>query len=532
MKNYKVLLTASGIGSRLGDLTKFTNKSLVTVGNKPVICYIIEKYPKEIEFVVTLGYFGSHVKQFLKIAYPQRKFTFVYVDNYNGKGSSLAWSQICAKDHLQCPFIYNACDTIVTSKIPCEIKENWIGVSKGKDSSQYDSVNLNKEKYAISLHDKGYIGSSYLHIGLIGVLDYKEYWNTIENLYNSNPNDKTLNDVSVIKKMLSNGKKWKTINFNNWIDIGNVDSLKNARIFFKNKFNVLEKSKESISIVNDKIIKFFYDDDIVKKRVLRSKLLPEIVPTISSESKNFYSYDYIKGNLASDVITPELMKDLINWANCNLWKKVDLKEDFSYHCNYFYKVKTKNRIKEFLSKYAFENINYINNIKINSLNNLLDKVPWDFLINETPRQFHGDFILDNIIIGKNNKFNLIDWRHEFGDNLTSAGDVYYDLAKMNHNLTVNHDIVCKNLFKIEVKKDRVNIDILRKDSLVKCNETFLKEVKKLGYNIDKIEILTGLVWLNMSSLHHYPFDKFLYYYGILKLFLSIENYYKNIKESN
>ena len=26
------------------------------------------------------------------------------------------------------------------------------------------------------------------------------------------------------------------------------------------------------------------------------------------------------------------------------------------------------------------------------------------------------------------------------------GDLYYDLAKLNHNLTVNHDIVGKNLF--------------------------------------------------------------------------------------
>ena len=59
---YKVLLTASGIGSRLGDLTKFTNKSLVTIGNKPALAHIVEQYPEDIEFVVTLGYFGSHVK--------------------------------------------------------------------------------------------------------------------------------------------------------------------------------------------------------------------------------------------------------------------------------------------------------------------------------------------------------------------------------------------------------------------------------------------------------------------------------------
>jgi dTDP-glucose pyrophosphorylase len=41
MAEYKVLLTTSGLGSRLGNLTKFTNKSLVRIGDKPVISHII-----------------------------------------------------------------------------------------------------------------------------------------------------------------------------------------------------------------------------------------------------------------------------------------------------------------------------------------------------------------------------------------------------------------------------------------------------------------------------------------------------------
>ena len=45
MAEYKVLLTTSGLGSRLGNLTKFTNKSLVRVGDKPAISHIIESYP-------------------------------------------------------------------------------------------------------------------------------------------------------------------------------------------------------------------------------------------------------------------------------------------------------------------------------------------------------------------------------------------------------------------------------------------------------------------------------------------------------
>ena len=46
MEEYKVLLTTSGLGSRLGNLTKFTNKSLVRIGDKPTISHKINDLPE------------------------------------------------------------------------------------------------------------------------------------------------------------------------------------------------------------------------------------------------------------------------------------------------------------------------------------------------------------------------------------------------------------------------------------------------------------------------------------------------------
>ena len=102
---YKVLITTSGIGSRLGEITDFTNKSLVRIGNQPVLSHIIESYPLDTEFVITLGHFGSHVKQFLLLAYPDKNFEFVHVDKFKGEGSSLGYSLLQAEEKLQCPFL-------------------------------------------------------------------------------------------------------------------------------------------------------------------------------------------------------------------------------------------------------------------------------------------------------------------------------------------------------------------------------------------------------------------------------------------
>lgn len=128
MVEYKVLLTTSGLGSRLGNLTKFTNKSLVRVGDKPVISHIVETYPKDVEFVVTLGHYGSHVKQYLSIAHPDRKFQFVEIDSYMGEGSSLLYSMSLAEKYLRCPFIFHACDIILPNNYINNINfsSNWV----------------------------------------------------------------------------------------------------------------------------------------------------------------------------------------------------------------------------------------------------------------------------------------------------------------------------------------------------------------------------------------------------------------------
>ena len=80
------------------DLEFFTNKSLVRVGKKPAISYIVESYPKEIEMVITVGYFANQVQDFLTLAYPDRNFKFINVDKFDGEGTSLGYSMLKAKD--------------------------------------------------------------------------------------------------------------------------------------------------------------------------------------------------------------------------------------------------------------------------------------------------------------------------------------------------------------------------------------------------------------------------------------------------
>ena len=177
---YKVLITTSGLGQRLGELTKYTNKSLIRIGKKPAISYIIEAYPKEIELVITIGHFGNQIKDFIKIAYPDRKITFVEVDKYQGPGSSLGYSMLAAKKSLQCSFIFHAADTIVTEVIHAPDK-NWNGGFKGTSSASYSTFTVSKNGVG-KINDKGALGYDFIHIGLVGIKDLSLFGITL-NLY-------------------------------------------------------------------------------------------------------------------------------------------------------------------------------------------------------------------------------------------------------------------------------------------------------------------------------------------------------------
>lgn len=528
MDTYKVLITTSGIGSRLGELTKYTNKSLVRVGKKPALSYIIESYPENVPLVITIGYFAKQVRDFVGLVYPNRKIEFVEVGNYDGSGSSLGYSMLQAKEKLQCPFIFHAGDTIIDDKIdkiPVPDK-NWVAGFKSSDASQYRSLNIVGDKL-LNINDKGATDFDFIHIGLVGINQYQAFWNFLEEIYEGNKFDLSLNDTVVINAMIHrNDSKFHFLPFQTWFDIGNVKALQRTREWVKDKDNliVLDKFDESIFIFDNFVIKFFYNQKNVEERLARSEILKGLVPKIDSISGNFYRYKYVAGDIYSRVATPSDFIKFLEWSENNLWKKTEEVDDqkFKEICYKFYYQKTIERIKKLMDLEKIKDQeDIINEERIPSLKELLEEVDFNWLSSAQQFQFHGDFILDNIVKTESG-YCLLDWRQNFGG-LLKAGDKYYDLAKLNHNLTVNHDMVNQNLFTIGVNsKGQVNCDIFRKENLVACQEVFYNFINQHGYDLKKVKTLTALIWLNMSPLHPHPFNLFLYYFGKLNLWRSLQ----------
>lgn len=506
--SYQVLLTTSGLGQRLGDLTKFTNKSLVMVGDRPALSYIIEAYPVETEFVVTLGHFGDHVRQFLALAYPERCFAFVPVDVYDGPGSSLAYSILQAEKFISGPFIFHACDTIVKDEAIPEPESNWLGGAKVSEGSHYTSLDVSNG-IVTKLKDKGELVYDFSYIGLAGIYHWQEFFQLLRDVVEKNQQLSSLSDVSALKILLLS-YPFQLQQFQRWIDIGNVDGLKKARALLPGTYQVLDKNGESIFIFSDSVIKFFANSEVCANRVQRAKILDGLVPKFLGSSTNFYRYEFTPGKLMADSRQELDFKNLLWWLKNNLWVYQE-KENFQLDCRKFYLDKTQQRIDRlFLQTGETDQSELINGKMILSVTDLLRYLPDDFC-HGVPVRMHGDLILDNILQTETG-FCLLDWREDFAGDL-EVGDWYYDLAKLNHNLTFNHQLVNQQAYTFQKTDNGIECDILRKHSLVKFQEILRNFVLSQGLDWQRVEILTALIWINMAPLHADPLNKFLFYFG-------------------
>lgn len=518
----KVVIPTAGCGSRLGKLTKYTNKALLRVGNKAVISHIIESYPKDTTFIILVGYKKDLVKEYLSFAHPTLDFVFLNVFDIK----SLGFSLLRAKNHLQEPFIFHACDTILT-KVKTEVETTWMTLSESTDDCYRLVTYYNDEVQAI--HDKGRISKEdydqYHYVGVAGIYHYELFWKYLEGL---NTDDESVSDVDVFNCFLEANTepiRGHFIESDCWYDTGNLEGLERARNAFKTGYNVLYKTDEDIFINNGLVVKFFADKEKCVDRLNRYDFsLAKLTPEILFRSSNFFSYKKIEGKTLAKTITPERTIHFLNWANSNLWEfqKNTYDTDFPAKCKEFYFEKTLQRARLFYEKFDLQDQKeVINNESLpTTYNVILSLAKITFLFSGIRCKFHGDLVVENILDVEDD-FVLIDWRQDFaGDKVW--GDIYYDLAKFAHSLIIRHDVLINKNFFIEEIRDgellQYRIDFLESRMYRDCLNVFYAWCKKHNFSLDKIKCLVGIIWMNMAPLHEREMGIFLMKMGKLMTF--------------
>lgn len=517
----KFCILAAGKGIRNTSISGL-HKALLPLENKPVISHIIEKLDSDVDIVIAVGYKSDQIKSYITAVHSDRNVQFVDVDNYDGVGSGPGYSLLCCKDYLQEPFVFTSADTLVGGQLPImDINEDWLGCSFVEENDSINYCLVSGSKYLDELY---YGTGTKAYIGMAGVYNYELFWNALEE-------HKILKDEYQVIHGFEGINRIKLINFV-WHDTGNNESYNEARKYFDNEI-VANKDDEAIFIDNNVVVKYFSDEEKVRLRVERTNYLNGTVPKLNHIHANMYSYDYVPGDLLSNIAEEDILLDFLNYCQSNLWNEVYDKElIIDDACDEMYQNKTKERVLYF-SESSLDKIEYINGIRVAPIYSMLDEIEWYRFYNRAiPSRFHGDLQPENILYdSSNNNFVLLDWRHSFGSSL-AVGDVYYDLGKLYHALLINGTFMLNDMFDYNVCENKAVVQFHIKSNLMYFMDVFEKFCSDNNYLWSNVELIGILQYFNICSLYGDfkggKYGEFLFLYGkyLLAKFLNREICYE------
>jgi NDP-sugar pyrophosphorylase family protein/thiamine kinase-like enzyme len=502
-----VIIPTAGLGSRLGDLGKFLNKSLLTYKHKPIIAHIIDQFPEDTKFIIPVGYKKEQVIDFCTLTYPEINFEFIEITHYTESFTGPGYTIKQCLESINSPFFYIPCDSYFTEELATSYAEDTCFVKQVSEdmAHHYTMCKIDQDR----------------------IIDYR-FKETTEDSWSAFTGIMYVKDFESFKFRLKESespeiiwtiqKNCKSEVLNSWIDFGNL-AIYQAEVKKTQDYD-FTKTDEVTYIVNNKVVKCWKDSAIPFKKHKKYLTNPKVYPENITYKGQFIAYDYCPGTtvyVKNDINSFNIM---LEWLNEKVWimqPNVDIKSDALS----FYKDKTLKRIKQFIENNTLPTVTHINDVPVKDYNYYLNNINFELLSNDLlPAFTHGDLQFDNIIATHDNQFKIIDWRHEFG-NSVEVGDLYYDLAKLYGGFVIDYGKIKKNIFGITKKDTKIYLDIPHCNNHELYITKLLEYIKNKGYNEYKVQLLVPIIFWNMSPLHSKPFDEFLWYLGIL-LFAKLE----------
>jgi len=523
---YKVCILAAGAGARMGALAENINKATLPVNSKGIISYIIDKFSPEIEMVIAVGHKKETVIDYLSLAHPERKITIIEIDKFIGPATGPGYSLLQCREYLQCPFILCSADTLVIEDIP-EPDKNWFGIAPVKETEKFCTVKI-KNDLICQLDDKIKTNNKFAFIGLSGIKDYEDFFSSLQK--NTDPIMSEVQVSNGFNKLIE--KKLVPIGFT-WFDTGSLSNyIETNKSFSGEKVRIdINKGDKFHYLVNDKVIKFYADVEMAARRFERSQSLNGLCPKVERRQGNFFSYPWVSGQLLSNVLNSKVMNDFLQWAKLNVWKESNLNKDeknrFDDVCKVKYRDSTIKAINDLHRMKGIEDThNTINGVNVPTLRELLERINWNDICEGKPVNFHGDLRIDNVLVTTDPKSNLqkflfLDWSADFGT-LLNYGDIYYEYAKFYASIILSEQMIREEKFTFDMSGTSIYYNYVTKSELLDGKEDLEAFMKTSNINIQKVKILTSLIFLQGAVEETDPLNLLYYYVGKIKLFKTLK----------
>lgn len=499
----KVCILAAGTGSRLGSLTNEINKCLLPLGNSTALTLIIEQFPRDSEIIIAVGYKSELVRDYCAAVHGNRNIICVDVDPYEGVGAGPGYSLKCCEPFLKSPFYLTTGDCLVTEEIPI-LEQSWIGVCDNDYSGLYSTARVDEKGIVKAFQNKSKNDYEQAFIGLAYIHNPDVFWSELELKKGS---DKEYEFVSA----WYSPEKYNpllAIPFT-WMDTGCAKGYEQTKDYFTAEPLGMKKRIMELTVkVNNILCKLCPDTTKNINRIIRGNLLYPHTPRLIYGGEYACAWEWIEGSTLYDCDSVDVYFKLLDWCQKNIWSDIYELPLFDKDCQLFYHDKTIQRYQMYIDKNE-DNHKFINDQSCHSVGHYLHCMPWEKFTKGIAVLFHGDLQYQNVIYDKYGNYKLIDWRESFGTR-NDYGDLYYDLAKLYGGVLLPYSRINDVSETFLENSDGCTYIIDRSKALSDLQPMFEEWVVNQGYDLERVKLLTALVWLNMAPLHVEPVDVFLF----------------------
>lgn len=417
----------AGKGTRIGRPGKELHKGLVPLGQKAVISHIIEQAPEDARIGILTGHRSAQVMEYLELAHPHRDFTFMHVYGWDepgaGPGASLLRARAWVGDE---DMVFTSCDTIWTrDQTLWQGDQSWAAVAPippGTISDQWCLMGV-RNGFVGKIHDKRLVTRdrtlrAYTGLSRIVAGDLRTFWEGVQE------GAITRGELQVTGGLASlaaeDNLEAREID---WTDVGTADAYASA--VAKHTGYDFTKLDEATYVLPEsgRVVKWWANKDTNERRHDRANDLNGAVPDVLGSGENMLAYRYTPGvscySYVNENNAGSFIDDLWGWAFNNLWmpRLVAAPEEAA---RIFYHDKTLARVDLLRPDLWRKATDALYDIQEG----------WERIVGDVvPSRIHGDFNFGNVLVTDNRGFVGIDWREDFGGELT-WGDWRYDVGKL------------------------------------------------------------------------------------------------------
>ena len=224
----------------------------------------------------------GQLKEYCKLAHPNRKFIFVDVDDINSNKSGPGYSALKCKKYLDRPFYLAVADCIIDSELPPQ-DGNWLGVYPTSYPEKYSTVKSDIKGNVLDFENKNNKGFKDAFIGLASILEYNIFWEELEN---------NMQNGEIVSAFYNPHKYSNfSIKRSKWLDTGTLDDLNRTKNYFNDNPLSLHKETSEITYKEEKFIKFHPDQNNILNKSKRAEILNGLIPSDFTSTNNFISYE-------------------------------------------------------------------------------------------------------------------------------------------------------------------------------------------------------------------------------------------------